>query len=125
MMHFLRQRVLVINSGSVFDTSMVQLLELARDLDVLTVDFNGADGFLAEVARLKPSVIVVNETDRVDAARILEVLRNSPPRERLRVIVIRMKDNTLEQYEIKQVIATESADLVALIRDDRFLRREI
>ncbi len=112
------QRVMVINSGSVFDSSMVHLLMQARDLEVIEVTYREPVSFLSTVTYFKPHVIVVNDSDQTNAAHILEVLRASRPINRLRVIVIRIQDNTLEQHEIRQVVATDSADLVALIRNE-------
>jgi hypothetical protein len=111
-----RQRVLVINSGSVFDNSLLQLLELASDLEVVEVVGGDDVGLIAAVAHFQPGTIVVNDSEQVDAGHVWQVLKDSQPADRLRMLVIRMSDNTIEQYDIKQVIASESADLVALIR---------
>ena len=113
-----RQRVLVINSGSVFDTSMLQLLEQASDLEVAEVAVDNDVGFLAAVAIFKPSTVIVNDSEQADAAHILQLLKQLQLPERLRVLVIRMDENTIDQYEIKQVAVTESADLAALIRSE-------
>jgi hypothetical protein len=112
------QRVLVINSGSVFDTSMLQLLEMASDLEVVETTLNDDAGFLEAVADFAPGTIVVNDSDQADATHLLQLLRDYQGTHRLRVLVIRMDDNTIEQYEFKQVLAVESADLVALIRSE-------
>lgn len=117
-MYRIRQRVLVVNSGSVFDSSMLQLLTQASDLEVAEVVYHEANAFLSDVIAFKPDVIIVNDSDQANAAHLLEVLRASRPLNRLRVIVIRTKDNTLEQHEVRQIVATESADLVALIRNE-------
>jgi hypothetical protein len=116
MMHRPRQRVLVINSGSVFDTSMVQLREMASDLEVVETTLDNDVEFLAAVTDFAPGTIVVNDSDQADANHLLQLLRDYQTTQRLRVLVIRMDDNTIEQYEFKQVVAMESADLVALIR---------
>jgi DNA-binding NarL/FixJ family response regulator len=113
-----RQHVLVISSGSVFDTSLVQLLDLASDLDVVEMACDDDVKFLEAVADVKPGTIVVNDSDQADAAHLLQLLKDHRPAHRLRVLVIRMDDNTIEQYEFKHVVATESADLVALIRSE-------
>jgi hypothetical protein len=110
------QRVLVINSGSVFDTSMLQLLEMASDLEIVEMTLDDEAEFLAAVANFAPGTIVVNDSEHAYATHLLQLLRDFQPAHRLRVLVIRMDDNTIEQYEIKQVVAMESADLVALIR---------
>ncbi len=117
-MHRTRHRVLVVNSGSVFDSSMLQLLMQASDLEVAEVVYHESNAFLSDVIAFKPDVIIVNDSEQANAAHILEVLKVLRPLNRLRVIVIRMQDNTLEQHEIRQIVATESADLVALIRNE-------
>jgi hypothetical protein len=111
-----RQRVLVINSGSVFDNSMLQLLDQASDLEVAEVAGGDDVGLIAAVAQFQPDTIVVNDSEQVEARHVWQVLKDSQPAHRLRVLVIRMSDNTIEQYDIRQVIASESADLVTLIR---------
>jgi hypothetical protein len=110
------QRVLVINSGSVFDTSLLQLLEMASDLEIVEITLDDDVEFLAAVTDFAPGTIVVNDSDQADATHLLQLLRDYQATHRLRVLVIRMDDNTIEQYEFKQVVAMESADLVALIR---------
>jgi hypothetical protein len=116
MMRHPRQRVLVINNGSVFDTSMLQLLAMASELEVSETTLADEAEFLAAVIGFAPGTIVINDSERADSGRLLQLLKDCQPGHRLRVLVIRMDDNTIEQYEIKQVVAMESADLVALIR---------
>jgi DNA-binding NarL/FixJ family response regulator len=113
-----RQRVLVVNTGSVFDTSVAQLLELASDLEVAEIELNDDGRFLEAVADFEPGTIVVNDSEQADAAHLLQLLKDHQPAYRLRVLVIRMSDNTIEQYEFRQVVATDSADLAALIRSE-------
>lgn len=111
-----RQRVLVIHNGSVFDASLMELLVTASDLEVADITLDGGINFLDRVYDWQPDIIVVNDSEQATAALLLQRLREHQPAHRLRVLVIRMDDNTIEQYEFKQVVATDSADLVALIR---------
>lgn len=111
------QRVLVLNSGSVFETGLLELLGQADDLIVADGQFDDEAAFLTAVADFKPNVVVCH-TLSVDVVHVLHWLAGWPTPDRLRLLVIRMTDNTIAQYEITQVIATESADLVALVRSD-------
>jgi hypothetical protein len=114
----MRQPVLIINSGSIFDTSLLQLLKSATDLEVLDVSDRDEAALKRAIVQFAPRTVVINDSEEGGALRLLKLFSTFQFVQRLRVIVVQIADNVIQHYEIKQVIATESADLVALIRND-------
>ena len=61
-------------------------------------------------------MIVLDEASALDPVRIFGLLKDLLPRATLRVILLRPRDNTIDVYEKRRVIATRRADLLALVR---------
>lgn len=116
--HPMRQPVLIINSGSIFDGSLLQLLKSAADLDVYDVSDRDEAALKRAIVQFAPRTVIINDSETGAALRLLELFSTFQFARRVRVIVVQIADNIIQHYEIKQVIATESADLVALIRND-------
>jgi hypothetical protein len=114
----MRQPVLIINSGSIFDSSLLQLLKSAADLEVLDVSDRDEAALKRAIVQFAPRTVIINDREAGAALRLLELFSTFQFARRMRVIVVQIADNIIQHYEIKQVIATESADLVALIRND-------
>jgi CMP-2-keto-3-deoxyoctulosonic acid synthetase len=114
-MYSLRQRVLVINSGSIFDISLLVLLKSIADLDVMDVSDQDEAALIDAIVQFTPHTVVMNDSEEGGAIRLLKIFSDLQIVQHLRVIVVQIADNVIQHYEIKQVIATESADLVALI----------
>lgn len=112
------RRVLIINTGSVFDTSLFELLKAATDLEVIQVPDREETGLRLAVAHYRPHTIIINDSEEDGAIPQLKVLTDLPFIQRLRIVVVRLTDNAIVQYDIRQIVATESADLVALIRSE-------
>lgn len=112
-----RQRVMVINSGSVFDTSLLQLVQTAV-LDVAVV--SGHDEFVLTQALIQyqPQIVIMNDSENGLVSRLLKMFGELQSVRRLRIIVVQIADNVILQYDLKSVIATESAALLALIGSD-------
>ncbi len=118
MMYSLRQRVLVINSGSIFDTSLLILLKSIADLDVTEVSDRDEGALIDALLQFTPHTVVMNNSEADGAIRLLKLFSDLQIVRHLRVIVVQINDNVIQHYEIKQITATESADLMALIRSD-------
>ena len=110
------QNVLVIESASLLDQGVESLLKCEADLQVSGVAYADESTFLQDITELRPDVILLNEAGPLDSARILDLLQNLPTLAALRVIIVRPDDNRIDVYEKKQVLATHSDDLIALIR---------
>ena len=109
-------RVLVVESGSLLDEGVESLLIRETDMQVSGISYADDATFLQDVTHARPDVILLNEDGPLDSARIFELLRDLPGLASLRVIIVRPDDNAIDLYERKQVIATQSDDLLALIR---------
>ena len=107
-------RVMMINRGSIFDSSLLELLRSTVP-DVLDVNDRDESALIQAVVRFKPQIVIMNDSDEGGAIRLLKLFSDLQLIQHLRVIVVQIADNVIQHYEIKQVVATESADLVALI----------
>jgi hypothetical protein len=110
------QRVLIVAGGSLLEEGVGSLLKQELDLHVSDVVYRDDSTFLQDVADARPDTILLNAEGPLDSRRILELLANVPTLAALRVIVVRPDDNTIDIYERQRIIATRSADLLALIR---------
>lgn len=104
----------MINRGSIFDSSLLELLR-STALDVLDVNDRDEAALIQTVVRFKPQIVIMNDSEESGAIRLLKLFSDLQLIQHLRVIVVQIADNVIQQYEIKQVVATDSADLVALI----------
>lgn len=112
-----RQRVMVINSGSVFDTSLLQLVQTAA-LDVAVVSGRDDRALTQALIQHLPQVVIMNDSENGLVSRLLKLFGELQSVRRLRLIVVQIADNVILQYDLKSIIATESADLLALIGRD-------
>lgn len=106
------QRVLLIRSGSLLDEGVESLLKDKVELDV--VDFAAAReaALLEHIARVRPSVILLNEVDPSQATRMFALLKKAPS---VRIIVTRLNSNAIEVYDKQEVNLARTLDLVSLI----------
>ena len=108
-------RVLVVETGSVLDEAIINLVMGESGLQVVTQPCNDPAAFLKEVSNVLPDVIVVSEAGEVGWTRISEILHGISPEEPLRLIVVRLDDNILEVYDKQCLKATHNDDLISLI----------
>ena len=107
------QRVLLIASGSLLDEGVESLLKPEIDLQVSGITPTDETTLLEDIARVQPDVILLNEVEPSDAARIFALLQGVPA---VRMIVVRLNTNTVDVYQKQQVQGVKSNDLLALIR---------
>lgn len=112
-----RQRIMVVNSGSVFDSSLLQLVRTAG-LEVVAV--SGHDDLALTQALIQhlPQIVIMNDSENGLVSRLLQLFGELQSVQRLRIIVVQIADNVILQYDLRSIIATESADLLALIGSD-------
>ena len=112
------RRVLIVQSGSVLDEGVENLLMREADLEVSGRNYADEAAFVQDVVRTQPDAVVLNEAGPLNLARIMELLNDCPTLETVRVVIVRLDDNTIDVFERQRVIATQVGDLVRLIRRD-------
>jgi hypothetical protein len=109
-------RVLIPQSGSLFDEGLKSLIRRDDGLQILTATAGDAATFFAEVTRLSPEVILLNGASDLEQIPFSEMLNILPAATNLRLIVVRSDDNVIDVYEKRRVQAVNSSDLLAVIR---------
>ena len=109
-------RVLVIENGSLFDDAVTSLLKQNGEIQVLTTDFKDSTTLFQEISHLSPQAILVNGGGAWEAAQFCELADARPALARLRVIVIHPDDNVIEVYERQRIVASQTNDLIAIIK---------
>jgi hypothetical protein len=108
----------MIEGDSILDEAVATLLRRESDVQVSDVAYADDTTFLQDISRIRPDVILLNADGPLDSVRILDLLKDLPSLASLRVIVVRPEDNLIDMVEMKRVVATQSDDLLGLIRRD-------
>jgi len=108
--------VLLIESDSLLDHGIESVLLRQPDVRLSSVSYTGDPAFLRDLVRIRPDMILLNEAGPVNAARLFDLLANVPDLATLRVIVVRPDGNTIDLYEKRSIVATQSSDLLSLIQ---------
>jgi len=108
----IQQRVTIVGQGLLLDDGVEHLLKLRRpNLIVSHVIYSSKLTFLI-YAMPQPDVILIVESSDMDTAHILDLLSSWPFVTKLRIIVIRLRNNIIDVYEeVKLVAGRISCDL--------------
>ena len=109
-------RVVVLDSGLLFNEGLASLLRHEPDLRVSRVAYDCDGLFARKVGRARPDVIVLTEVSPIDTIRVFRLLKDMPSLADLRVIIVRSDDNTVEIYKRHSVSVVHHDNLLALIR---------
>jgi hypothetical protein len=110
------RRVLVIGRGSVMDEGIRGLLMSELSLQIATASSVDLATYIKAFGTRVPDVIVTSESNPLDWTGISELLHRISPTEMLRVIIVRLEDNTLEVYDKQSLKMTRNEDLISLIK---------
>ena len=110
------RRVLIVQSGSLFDEGLESMLAQQTDFQVIGVHYSDDARFLLTMQREHPDVILLFEDGPLEARRVLDLLEDAPTAAPLRVITVRSGGNSLEMYARQAITTAQSQDLFALIR---------
>ena len=108
--------VLLIESDLLLDHGVESVLLREHDVRVSSVSYTGDRAFLRDLIRIRPDTILLNESGPVSAVRLLDLLKGLPGLASVRVIVVRTDGNTIDLYEKRSIVATQSSDLLSLIQ---------
>lgn len=123
------QRVLIFGE-SIFEEGIANLLTDGADLLVSSAKYTDDLAFLDEIAQKRPDVILLNESMPQNTVRILKLLFSIPSLAGLRVIIVRLSDNLVDVYEMRQqagakneyerqqINVTKRDELVAAVRGE-------
>ena len=106
------RRVLIVQSGSLFDEGLESMLTQQSDFQVIGVHYSDDTRFLLTMQSERPDVILLFEDGPLEARRVFDLFQDAP----LRVITVRSDGDSLEMYERQAITTTQSQDLFALIR---------
>ena len=94
-----QQRVFIVGDGSLFDEGVTQLLADDANLVVSRAIYSDNLAIQNMIDRDQPDVILVCESCSQDTARILDLAASHPKSMGLRIVVIRLSNNVVDEYE--------------------------
>jgi hypothetical protein len=106
--NFTHQSVFIVGGDSLFDEGITHLLAQQTDLLVSRLKFFNERSFLIAVKQNLPDVILVCESESLDAAHILALLSSQTILTRLLlavIVVIRLNNNVIDVYERPRIVA--------------------
>ncbi len=90
------------------------MLSREMDLNVTSISYDGDDIVIHHIERYQPSVVVIDESLMLNnSGNLFNRLLDYP---RLRVLVLGVKDNRINIYDRKEILVSQSADLISAIR---------
>jgi chemotaxis response regulator CheB len=110
------QRVLVVENESLLGAGIERLLTHEDCLNVCGISPRSVSQLLYEIERFRPDVIVLDAaTELATSAELLTCLWDYPE---MRVVAVRRDGALMSIYEKQEVAITQTADFVAVIRQD-------
>jgi len=103
-----KDRVAVLYANSLFGQGLAHLLRSDRRLEVTSIRAD-PETAPAELARLRPDAIVIEDSEEAAVRRILQ---HVPP---VLLIKVRLQDNLIDIYYNLQVVAAGPEDLLEAI----------
>ena len=110
------KRVAVILSEFLIGRGVESLLSRDTDLIVtsLSYDGNGGESIIHHINRYEPNVVIIDESlQNDDSWNVFNQLLEFP---KLRVLVLSVRDNRIEIYDRKEILVSQSADLLSAIK---------
>ena len=102
----IQQRVTIVGQGSLLDVGISHILNLHRpDFIVSQVMYSGDFTFMKSVEADQPDVILICESASMDMVSVLDLISSRPIVTKLRIIVIRLRDNVIDVYEEVKLVA--------------------
>ncbi len=106
------QRVLVRGNHRLLGAGIENLLRREADLLVFGVTLESEAALVQAIDRSQPDVVVLDGST-IDPAAVLALLQNYL---KLRVLLVSADDGLIRTYETRQVVVTQAAELVDLVR---------
>ncbi len=114
------RRVLVVGHQLLLGAGVHDLLSDEAGLDIIGVSPGDPLELACTIKRYQPDVVILDESSRLGApAGLLASLAGCPA---LRMVVVSANDNRVRVYGKQEVLVTQVADLVDIIRGDPNLK---
>ena len=106
--------MLIAVQANVLATGIESLLKSADDLSVNRIAFSDKNVVLAEIDRLQPTVLVLDEAQTLaQVMPLLELLRVHPD---LKIMVVNAENNVVQVYERRELFLKAGTDLVQAVQ---------
>ena len=112
------QRVLIIENQMLLGAGVQTLLAGEADLDVIGISPFNQEGLAQEINRLRPDVIVLDDTSRLaDSTKLLSLLKDSS---KVRIVVISANHDLVRIFNKRETQLCRASDLFDIIRESSF-----
>jgi len=111
----LMTRVVMFDGGTLLGAGLVSMLAEDEALQVESITYVDMTTLLHALEDRRPDVIVLTEESPLDVTRLLDLLSVIQTKDWLRVMYIRHDDNTIDLYDKRQVMISQSQDVFNLI----------
>jgi hypothetical protein len=108
-------RVVLLDGGTLLGAGLAEILAQDETLQVERISHVDMAGLLRVLNDRRPDVIVLTEESPLEVTRLLDLMEVIPTNDRLRVIIVRHHDNTVDLYDKRQVKILQSQDVFKLI----------
>ena len=113
-------RVLVFDGGTLLGDGLASILAGDAALHVDSIVYVDMATLLNTLQERRPDVIILTEESPLDAIRLLDLVEVMHTTERLRIMLIRYGDNTIDLYDKRQVMISQGYDVIDLIHSRPF-----
>jgi hypothetical protein len=111
----LMTRVVMFDGGTLLGAGLVSMLTEDEALQVESIAYVDMTTLLRALEDRRPDVIVLTEESPLDATRLLDLLSVIRTNDWLRIIQIHHDDNTIDLYDKRQVMISQSQEVFKLI----------
>jgi hypothetical protein len=89
------QRILILNNGSILEAGIAKLLSSEKELDILSVGFEGLDALANCLASFNPDIVVLSRTAFVNYDQIQATILHCQGLDRPQIIAVSEYSNTI------------------------------
>lgn len=113
-------RVVLFDGGTLLGAGLTEILAQDETLQVECVAHDDMAELLRILKDRRPDVIVLTEESPLEVTRLLDLMEVIPTNDRLRIIIVRYHDNTIDLYDKRQVKILQSQDVFRLIHSQPY-----
>jgi hypothetical protein len=108
------KRILVYASDKVIGSSLMQLLSVETDFEVIGTSYINKNGLIHTIRKFSPDFLIYPpSTDHEDKMLLGNIIANFPD---LKIITINLLNNHIRTYTNKDILLSQSSDLAKIIR---------
>jgi hypothetical protein len=110
-----RRRILVTGSGTLLDQGVTELLSENNNLDIWNQPFESDDLLAQSAAIVNPDIIIHFHTEPGLKKRLIALLEQILPQEKLRIIIVHLRKNNLNVYNKQQWGSVGNENFLSII----------